>query len=71
MSSHVPLGFLLGERDPANRRVKPLIRALESAGVPLVVDEMLGVGHDLPADFAARASTLLVRLLDAASPQMD
>ena len=67
MPGHVPFGFILGERDPANDRARPVIIALESAGVPIVTREMKGIGHALPEAFASHAGAVLARLVDAAA----
>ena len=68
MAGHVPVGFILGERDPANEQARPVIMTLESAGVPLVTHEMKGMGHDLPEGFASHARSVLARLVDAGAP---
>jgi predicted esterase len=65
MAGHVPVGFILGERDPASERARQVITTLESAGVPLVIREMKGIGHDLPEGFASVAGELLGQLVDA------
>ncbi len=54
-----PGAFMLGELDPAREAAAPVIRALESARVTVIVRIMEGVGHALPEDFARRASAVL------------
>jgi predicted esterase len=51
--------FLLGETDPGNVHTRPLLSALQGAGASVDVRTMAGIGHELPNDFAARASEAL------------
>ncbi len=61
---HTRGAFLLGERDPANTRSRPVVSALESAGVRVVARIMKDVEHDLPESFAAQAADALRDLMD-------
>jgi hypothetical protein len=62
--AHARGAFLLGERDPANSRVRPVISAMESAGIHVFNRTMGDVGHDLPDDFPNHAAEALRALLE-------
>lgn len=51
--------FLIGENDPENVWSRPVLSALQGAGASVEVRTMPGVGHELPPDFAVRASEAL------------
>jgi predicted esterase len=55
--------FLMGERDPENVRTRPVVLALQGAGASVELRTMPGTGHEIPEDFASRASEAL-RLLE-------
>jgi len=67
MPGRVPVGFILGDLDESRDHVRQVIAALESAGVPIVIREMPGVGHDPSEGFASIARAMLARLVDAAA----
>jgi predicted esterase len=57
--SGVPGVFMLGERDGANERSRPVIDAHLAGGAWARVRIMKGVGHHLPPDFAAPIAEVL------------
>lgn len=59
---HTRGAFLLGERDPANARTRPVISSLISAGALVEERTMAGIGHELPDDFAVQAGHMLAGL---------
>jgi predicted esterase len=59
---HARGAFLLAENDPENTRTRLVIEALEAAGATIQTRTMPGAVHEMPSDFAARASELLRNL---------
>jgi hypothetical protein len=53
----------MGENDPANRHTRPVISALQGAGVSMEVFVMKDLGHELPEDISQRVGETLWMLL--------